>query len=161
MFSHDSTKYEILIPSLLANEELKDMFNSETLDTLGIVNLSIEHNLLTDFTALLALEPNEEIHFMKDPFEEDGLTDINEDVPSDSDSLSIEIYPNPVENTLHFNSEITFDQIQVYNILGQQVLNFTTNPPTNQIPVSVLKSGIYTILFEKEGRLLIKEFVKL
>ena len=86
---------------------------------------------------------------------------LSTDIQNFSEEFSIEIYPNPVENTLHFNSEITFDQIQVYNILGQQVINFATNPPTNKIPVSDLKSGIYTILFEKNGRLLIKEFVKL
>jgi hypothetical protein len=130
LFSHDSTKYEVLIPSLLANEELNDMFNVDNLDTLGIVNLAIQHNLLTDFTALLALEPNDTLHFMENPFDEGGLTDIEDDAPTNSDSLSVEVYPNPFNNQVKVKlvlNELSNINISIYNILGQKVIDIERN----------------------------------
>jgi hypothetical protein len=123
-FEHDSSKYEVLIPSLLANESLKDMFNEDPpLDTLAIVNLAMKHNLLTDFTALLALEPNDTLHFMTDPFDESGLTDIEDD--DSSDSLSVEVFPNPFNSLVNIKltvSETSNIKVSVYNILGQKVI---------------------------------------
>jgi len=130
LFSHDSTKYEVLIPSLLANEVLNDMFNADNLDTLGIVNLAIQHNLLTDFTALLALEPNDTLHFMENPFDEGGLTAIEEDSQTDSDSLSVEVYPNPFNNQVKVKlvlNEPSNINISIYNILGQKVIDIERN----------------------------------
>ncbi|NOX18969.1 MAG: T9SS type A sorting domain-containing protein [Chlorobi bacterium] len=126
LFQHDSLKYEKLIPSLLANEELKDMFNEDNIDTLGIVNLAMKHNLLTDFTALLALEPNDTIHFMTNPFDESGITGIEDDAASDSDSLSVEVFPNPFNSLVNIKltvSETSNIKVSVYNILGQKVID--------------------------------------
>ncbi|NOX66767.1 MAG: T9SS type A sorting domain-containing protein, partial [Chlorobi bacterium] len=127
LFNHDSTKYETIIPSLLANEKLKEMFTTEPIDTAGIVALSIKYNLLTDYTALLALEPDSSIHFMKDPFDEGDLTDVDMiDEQTNYDSTFIEIYPNPFNNqaSIAFNmAEKSLVDISIYNILGQKIID--------------------------------------
>jgi len=130
LFSHDSTKYETLIPSLLANEHLNDLFNESILDTAKIVNLAIKHNLLTDFTALLALEPNDSIHFMQNPFDESGLTDITEDNEITSDSTKVEFYPNPFNNQININIFVKNSSVlnlTIFNILGQKVIELVHN----------------------------------
>ena len=128
LFSHDSTKYEKIIPSLLANEKLKEMFTAEPiLDTAAIVSLSIKYNLLTDYTALLALEPDSLIHFMEDPFDEGDLTDYDLlDEQTNHDSTFIDVYPNPFNNqaSITFNmAKRSLVDISIYNILGQKILD--------------------------------------
>ncbi|MBK7979580.1 MAG: T9SS type A sorting domain-containing protein [Ignavibacteriae bacterium] len=130
LFPHDTTKYETLIPSLLANEQLNDLFNESILDTAKIVNLAIAHNLLTDFTALLALEPNDTIHFLRNPYDESNLTVVEENKDEISDSSRIDIYPNP------FNSQVQIKlyvkntsklNLTIYNILGQKIISIVNN----------------------------------
>lgn len=127
LFNHDSTKYEKIIPSLLANERLNEMFTTEPIDTAGIVSLSIQYNLLTDYTALLALEPNDSLHFMEEPNDESELTDIKLlDEEANNDSTFIEVYPNPFNNqaSISFNmAERSLVNISIYNILGQKIID--------------------------------------
>jgi hypothetical protein len=57
---------------------------------------------LCDYTALIALEPNDTLHFIKNPFKEDELlTEVETENKSEQDSLGLDIYPNP------FNAQTT------------------------------------------------------
>jgi Vault protein inter-alpha-trypsin domain len=143
LFSHDSTKYELLIPTLLANERLNDLFNNYPHDTLEIVDLAIQNNLLTDFTALLAIEPNESIHFMEDPFDESGLTIIDDNINNDQDSLNIEIYPNPFNNQVKIKVSVkdpSVISVSIFNILGQRIIDIVKNEIIND-PYSFIWNG--------------------
>ena len=103
------------------------MFTTEPIDTASIVSLSIQYNLLTDYTALLALEPNDSLHFMKDPNDESELTDIKLlDELTNHDSTFIDVYPNPFNNqaSISFNmAERSLVNISIYNILGQKIID--------------------------------------
>lgn len=130
LFSHDTTKYESLIPSLLANEQLNDFFSEAVIDTAKIVNLAIEHNLLTDFTALLALEPNDTIHFIENPYDEGGLTVVEDNKNEISDSLRIDVYPNPFNNQVQIKLFVRNESklnLTIYNILGQKIVSIASN----------------------------------
>lgn len=77
----------------------------------------------------------------------------------DFDNVSIS--PNPTNGILSIKSS-TFEpsQYNIYNSLGQQVINFYLDNETNQLDVSSLPSGIYFLqVISKEKRYTMK-FVK-
>ncbi len=125
----DSLMGENIIPQMLANETLKDYFSVAPYDTAAIVDLSLMYNLLTDFTALLALEPDENNHFMVDPFDESGLLDVD-DEQVESDSVDISIYPNPFNGQVNLRfvmANPTLITAEIFNSLGQRVSVITKN----------------------------------
>ena len=128
---HDTSAMDRIIPSMLGYEKLKDKFNAGGKDTAGIVKLAMQYNLLTDYTALLALEPNETNHFMKDPFDESRLLDVERLVgESLADSLTLQSYPNPFNSrtTIAVNvSRQSVLNLCIYNILGQLVKVLASN----------------------------------
>tara|TARA_R110002049_G_scaffold268752_1_gene445537 strand:+ start:71272 stop:72252 length:981 start_codon:yes stop_codon:yes gene_type:complete len=70
----------------------------------------------------------------------------------------IAIYPNPVANTLSFDTALKVTNVSIFSTLGssiseQKVMN-------NSIDVSNLKSGVYFVVFEKDGVKTTSRFVK-
>lgn len=62
---------------------------------------------------------------------------------------NVTIYPNPVGNTLMLsNSEELYD-IDIYNFLGEKILEEKVN--TNQLDISFLKPGNYILKISKEN----------
>lgn len=122
--THDSTKMESVLPAMLGNEKLHDLFAQQNKDTSGIVALAMRYRLLCDFTALLALEPNDTIHFLKNPFDE-SLLDVARIIDeSMADSLTLVSYPNPFNNqtsiVVHIKNQASVN-VGIYNLLGQLV----------------------------------------
>lgn len=69
-----------------------------------------------------------------------------------------EIYPNPTSNILFFNSNVKNSLISIFDLNGKIVLTEQIN--NNQVNISDLHNGIYTIkIFDKSG-VVIKKFVK-
>jgi PKD domain/Secretion system C-terminal sorting domain/CARDB len=77
-----------------------------------------------------------------------------ENIPDNNLSL----LPNPVSDVLTIGGTVNILNIKIYDYCGKLILN--QKPVTNQIDVSNLTNGIYTIImFEKNGRT-IRKFVK-
>ncbi|RJP73874.1 MAG: T9SS C-terminal target domain-containing protein [Ignavibacteriales bacterium] len=130
----DTTKMGNIIPTMLGNEKLNDLFRYNSTDTAAIISLALRHNILCDYTALIALEPNDTLHFMKDPFDEGGMTEVENEIKY-SDSLFIDIYPNPfnMQTTFLVNvSNPSFVSLIIYNILGQQVAVLSNSDLINE-----------------------------
>ena len=160
MINHDSTKAEKIIPAMLAQENLRILFSkTPPLDTSKIVSTAVKARLLCDYTAFLALEPNDTIKFMVNPFDESGLINgVNTDNWKLSDSSDIHIYPNPFNGQTNITfrlRESSKVKIEIYNILGGLVkelgssenaigaINFRWDGKNvNNQPVS---SGIYIV----------------
>lgn len=71
----------------------------------------------------------------------------------------IKICPNPVSNFLHFNSEQYFEietQIEIVNYLGKPVLKTDFR---NEIDVSSLPDGVYTLLINSKGKITLKRLI--
>jgi len=69
------------------------------------------------------------------------------------------LYPNPVTQTLFFSSgKFTGARISVSDIAGRIILN--TVVTANGIDVSRLKPGLYTMVMLKDGKRVVKRFVK-
>ncbi|WP_409416462.1 beta-1,3-glucanase family protein [Flavobacterium sp. PS2] len=72
---------------------------------------------------------------------------------------SLIIYPSPVENTLFYTTDLAGGDVSIIDsqtgtaVSGQKATD-------NSINVSHLKSGIYLIIFEKDGKKIVKRFIK-
>ena len=57
----------------------------------------------------------------------------------------VRYYPNPAGNVLNFSSPETVSEIQIFNLLGQKVLDRKLNATEGQIDLSGLSSGNYVL----------------
>ena len=114
-----------VIPAMIGNEKINNLFATASYDTAAIVRLAMKYHLLCDYTALLALEPNDTLHYLRDYNDEGNyFTDISTKNNNETDSLSLDIYPNPfnIRTTIVLNIvNPSSVRLQVFNILGQLV----------------------------------------
>lgn len=129
LIPHDTTTYNTVVKSVLGNEEINDKFYKTPIDTAAIIRLSLSYNLLTDYTALLALEPDSQFHFIRNPFDESGFTNVKEE-KEEKDSTVVSVYPNPFNSMTNFIIRLKSAaaiSASVYNILGQKVIDIVDN----------------------------------
>ncbi len=68
------------------------------------------------------------------------------------------VYPNPTEDILFFNSDISTAQVTVMHAQIGFLSKHKVN--NNSIDVSYLNPGLYSIIIEKDGERIIKRFIK-
>jgi hypothetical protein len=130
----DTTKMGNIIPTMLGNEKLNDFFKYNIRDTSAIVRLALKYNILCDYTALIALEPNDTLHFMKDPYDEGGIITLVSNTDTSSDSLLLSVYPNPfnIQTSIKLNIKTpSLVDLIIYNILGQEVIALSNSELIN------------------------------
>ena len=113
-----------ILPAMLALENLNDLFAQSGYDTAAIVKLAIRYNLLCDYTALIALEPNDTLHFMRNPFDESGLYTRLDVIETENDSLEFDVFPNPFNERVSINMNIPDPaalELVIFNLRGQIV----------------------------------------
>lgn len=74
------------------------------------------------------------------------------------EGMDISIYPNPVQHTLFFTTEMKGIQVQVFSLTGSLVLEQKIKD--NSLDVSGLTTGNYFAVFEKDGAKITKRFIK-
>lgn len=71
----------------------------------------------------------------------------------------IQIFPNPVSETLFVNSKnVVIQDISIYNSMGQKVLEPTV--VDNSMDISVLQKGIYFIVLTLDNERTFQKFIK-
>jgi hypothetical protein len=76
-----------------------------------------------------------------------------------SDDAKLSVYPNPVESTLFFSTDVTGAYVTIRNsqtgafVAEQKISN-------NSLDVSRLSAGIYLIIFDKDGAKTVRRFLK-
>ena len=72
----------------------------------------------------------------------------------------LQVYPNPVKNTLNFNTpkNVIVNKITIYNALGSLVLQ--NDNPKNSIDVSKLSSGLLFVKIETDQGIVTKKIIK-
>lgn len=73
--------------------------------------------------------------------------------------LNIGIYPNPVNNYLHLNTNENVNEITIYNVLGVMVYH-NDSFSGNSINVSELHNGIYFLNIKTDNGNVVKRFLK-
>lgn len=59
--------------------------------------------------------------------------------------FSFKSYPNPATNQLNLSADKNIDKIEIYNLIGQQLLNKDLNSNNTQVNVSSLSKGVYVV----------------
>lgn len=62
-------------------------------------------------------------------------------------------YPNPVANTLTLKAGNEIQNVAIYNMLGQEVININPNTPTPSINISNLQTGTYLMKVSIDGNM--------
>jgi len=72
----------------------------------------------------------------------------------------VNMYPNPVKNTLTIEAKSTIQKVSIYNVLGQDVL--AANPKSNSatLQTSELKKGVYMVKTQINGAISTSKFLK-
>ncbi len=76
------------------------------------------------------------------------------------DSASFSYYPNPVNDVLNFDYSANITGVEVFNILGQQVIAKSFNQNNVQLNVSQLAAGTYVVKVTTENASKIIKVVK-
>ncbi len=74
------------------------------------------------------------------------------------DSDLITIFPSPVATILSVQTDLQFDRYSIYNIDGKLIVSDVF---LQQIPVSEMKGGMYTLHLENEDGVAINKFIKM
>ena len=72
----------------------------------------------------------------------------------------INLYPNPVKNTLSFRSLKRIHSIEIYGLLGEHLLTTTLFSFTGKVDMTSFKSGIYLIKIKVGGQIIFYKVVK-
>lgn len=77
----------------------------------------------------------------------------------DNNIAGLKVYPNPVTNgTLYIATDANAEKtVQVYDILGKQVLNTVTS--SESVNVSALNAGVYMVKITEEGKTATRKLV--
>jgi hypothetical protein len=145
-FSIDTMNTLRVISSMLGFEKLKGMFLNNSKDTAGIVSQALNYNLLCDYTGLIALEPNDTIHFMINPFDESLLSVKVENMNAvqSHNNVTINWTTSTETNNLGFDIERKFENNIYVKVAFIQGKGTTTIKQTYSFTDNNLASGSYT-----------------
>ena len=73
---------------------------------------------------------------------------------------TIVMYPNPASSVLNFSSEDAIETIEIYNIMGQKVVNAKPSQNTATVDVSGLMNGVYIVNTTVNGKQNSARFIK-
>ena len=110
-----------------------DSNNIGTVDTFTFTNVSANHTIHVDF--ILGLDEN--------------ITGNN-----------IAIFPNPVDNLLHIQSDMNIESVEIRNVFGQVLYQKEMSNKYFDINVSSFASGIYFICIKNENGITAIKFMK-
>jgi chitinase len=87
-------------------------------------------------------------------------TTTSKDVQSEDAKNNFTIFPNPVKDELRIAASVNLagGLLRIYDIMGRQVL--ITTQATNRVNVAKLPTGVYTLLFTKDGKTISRRFIK-
>lgn len=71
-------------------------------------------------------------------------------VPYDIKASSLSVFPNPTDGIVYWTSNISIDQINVFDVHGQSLMS--VKRPDQQIDLSHLPTGIYYLEFWVDGK---------
>jgi len=83
----------------------------------------------------------------------------------EQDLFSVNVYPNPTNGQLFFNiqsnSDNTLESIQIYDLIGKQIISNAINSEVNSIDLGHLPKGTYIIVFtSSKGNLSTQKLIK-
>ena len=74
---------------------------------------------------------------------------------------SFSFYPNPSNNSIHVNALQTIENVKVYNMMGQEILNKRVDSMSSEINISSLSTGNYLLKVSINGYIGTYKLIKL
>jgi hypothetical protein len=74
--------------------------------------------------------------------------------PMEGQGVGIKIYPNPAKDNFVINTNILFDNIQIFDGYGKLILNLETN--TKNIDIRKIATGYYKLILYNKGEIVAK-----
>lgn len=78
----------------------------------------------------------------------------------DNNFANLSMYPNPASEKLTLRADVTIDNVQLFNVLGKNVMNVSINDNNTSIDVSSLSTGIYILKYSSDNKVGTMKFVK-
>ena len=73
----------------------------------------------------------------------------------------ISLYPNPVENLLIIQSNTSsVNKVEIFNIEGQQILEFSSDRQRIEIDLTQIPSGLYFAKISSINNIITKKIIK-
>jgi hypothetical protein len=132
-----------VISSMLGFEKLKDMMKNNSQDTAGIVSLAMKYHLLCDYTALIALEPNDTIHVDPGNVDPTSVRIENFNVNQNNNTVILSWSTNTETNNLGFDIERKVDNSSFIKVGFIQGKGTTTVKQSYSFTDNNLASGSY------------------
>lgn len=130
LVTSDSTLAKIWVGQKIKQLEQSFPSNEQIQD---IIDLSLEHRVLSKYTSFLALEPSDTVFACATCIDESALVPIEEEeVPSSFEVDSLSAYPNPFNPSVNINIQLSEvwdasnSSIEIYSIIGQKVASLST-----------------------------------
>ncbi|MDG1347954.1 MAG: T9SS type A sorting domain-containing protein [Crocinitomicaceae bacterium] len=79
---------------------------------------------------------------------------------SETERMSLELYPNPAQNNFFIQSEFLIDEIIIYDVMGSIVSKEITSSNVIDVDVTNFVSGVYLIEARSGGQLIRKRLTK-
>ena len=90
-------------------------------------------------------------NYITQPLQNVGLT-------NDLDGFSLEVYPNPAINELNIESSSLMDQLEIYDLTGRSLANYTGIQSTHfEVDCRFLHSGNYLVKVSSEGKTVVRQ----
>lgn len=65
---------------------------------------------------------------------------------------ALTVYPNPAKDILNLSSKKTIEDVSIYSLLGQEVMQLSPEQKSPSINISSLASGVYVMKVEVDGQ---------
>lgn len=79
---------------------------------------------------------------------------------SENESIRIDLFPNPTNNTIYLLSELSFNNINVYDVFGKKVLELNdVNENHLKVDLSQLKKGSYIVEIRANSKVIRKKLI--
>lgn len=125
----DSTLAQIWVGQKI--KHLESGFPSNE-DINEIIELSLDHRVLSQYTSFLALEPSDTVFACTTCVDESAIVPIENERPQSFEIDSLSAYPNPFNPSVNINVQLSElwdasnSTIEIYNIVGQKVATLNT-----------------------------------
>lgn len=70
------------------------------------------------------------------------------------------LYPNPAQNEIILSANQIIEKVEIYNLVGQKILDKTTNQKEVNVQISDLSSGVYLLKSHINGNVKTQKFIK-
>ena len=140
-----------------ANTGIDTLITAYTGSCTNLVQVGCDDDGATETTigftklVLTGLTPNSTIYlrvfeYLNDAVGNFKISAYDASLSTDSfDKSEFNFYPNPVKDVLNISYKNTIDEVQIYNLLGQQVYSNKVNAAESTLNVSQLTLGTYLV----------------